>query len=388
MAPHPPATTQAWLRPDPGFLSTCPKRYDYLLKLRQRQTRWLNSSHAVRRGLWQRAIDDKLLGYIFARSVGVLTPSVLFCDTGGVQTLPQTWPRSWGCCFVIKPLYGYNDIGVFIVENGVDRFTGQRLVGRADLQRLIRDKHGTLRRLGPRTIYVETLIRPELSLYTKNATPTDFKFLSFGGTIGTVGIIEGRATDNACMAFVDERFQRTDTYGCVCSRTAIATGGCSYRHCPLGYPLRPQGWDAMVRAAHRLGQLVGVHMRIDLYASKFGVPMLGEFTPWHTNGKMHCDLRPPEASAVQLYRNQNTIADLVRSRRDAVTNKRTTVDVCRLGRLWESRGREEGGPFDPKPPPVLRNWRQLMYNEKAKCAMAVEKLRPPQWDRAGHGGGR
>ena len=31
-------------------------------------------------------------------------------------------------------------------------------------------------------------------------------------------------------------------------------------------------------------------MRVDLFAGEFGV-VLGEFTPWHTNGKMHCDIR-------------------------------------------------------------------------------------------------
>ena len=140
----------------------------------------------------------------------------------------------------------------------------------------------------------------------------------------------------------------------------------------------------MVRAARRLGQLVGVHYRIDLYASKFGVPMLGEFTPWHTNGKMHCDLRPPETHAVRLYRNQNAVgahelSAVMRPRRNALTNKHETIDACRLGRLWDARGADEGGHFDPRPPPVLRNWPHLMYNERAKCQLAVSQLRPAQW---------
>ena len=52
--------------------------------------RWLNASHVMNKGLWQRAIDDKLLGYVFARAHGVPTPSVLFCDPRGPPALPAS----------------------------------------------------------------------------------------------------------------------------------------------------------------------------------------------------------------------------------------------------------------------------------------------------------
>ena len=95
------------ITPAVGFSNPCPTSQDFLYLLRKRQTRWLNASYVLEHGLWQRAIDDKLLGYIYARSVGVATPSVLFCDPRGPLFLPEEWPTEWGCCFAIKPLYGF-----------------------------------------------------------------------------------------------------------------------------------------------------------------------------------------------------------------------------------------------------------------------------------------
>ena len=92
------------VRPGQGVPSACLPQHDILRSLRLRQTRWLNVSYTLKHNLWQRAIDDKLLGYVFARSIGVPTPSVLFCDDRGPSSLPDVWPKSWGCCFVIKPL--------------------------------------------------------------------------------------------------------------------------------------------------------------------------------------------------------------------------------------------------------------------------------------------
>ena len=52
-----------------------------------------------------------------------------------------------------------------------------------------------------RTYYVETIVRPEKSLYQRNATPSDFKFIAFGEEVAAVGVIEGRKTKQSCMAW-------------------------------------------------------------------------------------------------------------------------------------------------------------------------------------------
>ena len=350
--------------------------------------RWLNASHVMNKGLWQRAIDDKLLGYVFARAHGVPTPSVLFCDPRGPPALPERWPEEWGCCFAIKPLYGYADFGIMLVEHNVDRFSGAVLRGRDDVMRFLRTQG--VPRLHRRTVYVETIIRPEAALYGRNATPPDFKFMMFGSTIGSVAIIEARKTRNACMAWVDEDFKRTDLHGCVC-REIGGDSPCLYKHCDKGLPPKPQRWHEMVGAAKKLGKIVGVHMRVDLFAGKTGGPVLGEFTPWHANGKMHCDLRPvaqsdswsaaaasiapKDGSKKKSSKDHDRVAGALR-RRDGLSGETHTVDVCAMGRMWQEHGREEGGPHNPMPPPVLRGWPALMYNEQAKCLAAVRLLKP------------
>ena len=96
--------------PQRGDLGDCDRPDapgDFLKSLRQRKRRWLKRPrYLARHGLWQAALNDKLLGYVYARSVGVATPAVLFCSADGFAALPARWPEHWGCCFVIKPLVG------------------------------------------------------------------------------------------------------------------------------------------------------------------------------------------------------------------------------------------------------------------------------------------
>lgn len=351
------------IRPGQGIPSACLAQQDYLRYVRLRQARWLNTSYVLRQNMWQRAVDDKLMGYIFARSIGVPTPSVLFCDDRGPQALPEVWPEEWGCCFVIKPLYGFNDFGVMLVENGYDRFTGMPLGGRADVINHLRATG--VPRLRKRTVYIETVVRAETQYYAHNATPPDYKFFMFGKTVGSVAIITGRKTSGACMAWVDENFERTDTHGCVC-REVSRLSPCSYKHCDTLLQ-KPAQWEAMVRLARRLGSVMGVHMRIDLFASARGTPTLGEFTPWHSNGKMHCDMRVLDPKQL--------MPGAVR-RRDGRTARPHWVDACRLGRLWYAAGEVEGGHSTQSTPAVLRGWPQLMYNEHAKCVASTKLLKP------------
>ena len=62
---------------------------------------------------------------------------MLFCDPL-TAALHERWPEEWGCCFAIKPLYGYADFGIMLVEHNVDRFSGAVLRGRDDVMRFLR----------------------------------------------------------------------------------------------------------------------------------------------------------------------------------------------------------------------------------------------------------
>ena len=372
-APIAGSSFSTFIRPGQGATSACLPKHDFLRHVRMRQGRWLNSTHVLSHNLWQRAIDDKLLGYIFARSVGVPTPSVLFCDDRGPMALPEEWPPEWGCCFVIKPLYGFNDFGVMLIENGVDRFTGTPLGGRADVIEHMRATG--VPRMHKRTVYIETVVRAERRLFAHNDTPPDYKFFMFGGTVGSVAIITGRKTPKACMAWVDEHFQRVDVHGCTC-RSVDQTSPCVYKHCDAGSVVRPTQWATMVQMAKRLGGIVGVHMRIDLFASARGTPTLGEFTPWHSNGKMHCDMRQLDS--------RHLLPGATR-RRHGTTGEQHWVDMCRLGRIWYEKDELEGGVARGSTPAAMRGWPMLMYNEHGKCLAATKLLQPASWSGTGHG---
>ena len=119
MTPAPPSSRRTVTAPHTGLLSTCSAKEDFLSLLRRRKDRWMETDYVARTGLWQAAVDDKLLGFVYARSRNIRTPDVLFCHSKGYSALPRQWPKTWGCCFVIKPLRGYNDFGILLVEGGV-----------------------------------------------------------------------------------------------------------------------------------------------------------------------------------------------------------------------------------------------------------------------------
>lgn len=187
---------------------------------------------------------------------------------------------------------------------------------------------------------------------------------TFGSRVATVAIITARKTRDSCMAWVDAAYRRTDLFGCVCQRVN-ALEPCAYKHCDRGLPPQPQQWQTIVRTVKKLANIIGVHMRIDMFATDDGTPVLGEFTPWHSNGKMHCHLR-----AISNATREAGAA----TRKNGLTGESRTVDVCALGRIWRDAGREEGGRHDPTPPSMLRGWGAIMYNEHAKCAAATRML--------------
>jgi len=334
-----------------------------------RQNRWSDRQFVNKHNMWQAAIDDKIVGAVYARSLGVQTPSVMWCNTKGVHALPSKFPESWGCCFVIKPLHGYNDLGVVIVEDGFDRFSGWRMQGKQDVLDFFKFKSFPLKVIS-RTIYVETVIRPE-SNFARNVTPPDYKVLVFGEEIATVGVIMGRKTKEACMAWYDQDYARVDLNGCVCfnsTQVPLKQGACIYRHCPTDFPPKPRRWDEMLATARKLGAGLGVHMRLDFFPGEHGV-VLGEFTPWHTNGKVHCDSR------------NILVPGEVHPR----------VDYCTLGKRWkryrpsddnERLGSFEGGwlpPHTQTTPAAIEGWQSFAFDDSQKCELARKHLRPASW---------
>ena len=129
----------------------------------------------------------------------------------------------------------------------------------------------------------------------------------------------------------------------------------------------------MLAVTRKLGGELGMHMRIDLFAGNDGV-VLGEFTPWHTNGKMHCDIR------------------------EILTPGQTqpTLDLCTLGKRWDRFRQEpynsnEGGPWEKRhatTPPGIQGWQDYIFDDNKKCELARQYLRPEQSPRYRKRGGQ
>ena len=320
-------------------------RLDYLSLLDQRTRRW---SKPVGRTLWPFSINNKLLGYLFALSVGVRTPQILFCSRS-LAGLPAAWPRAWGRRFAVKPLFGTNSRGVVLVNNGIDVMSGRPARGRADVEKIYADRSWQQLERG-RTIYVEELVSSSSPWSSeKPSPPDDFKFLTFGRNVGAAYVATGRGSNDYCIAWVDAAFRRVDRAGCARTRSSSTSPGFlgppPERSPSCGAVRRPPGWDALLGAARKLGRAIGVHYRVDLLYGRQGV-VLSEFTPLPFAGKFHC--ANPRANG--------------------------SVDACHLGRLWQDGG-EEGGVVPPVPE-VLRPWWPGRYNEfDAQCHLVKRMQR-------------
>ena len=153
--------------------------------------------------------------------MGVADPSILWCSVHGADDLQESWPHEWGRAFALKPLTGFSELGIMLLERNsrglmIDRFSGKRVRGRADVLSHMRRTVGKNRKIAQSTFYIETLIRADQRHYQLNATPPDFKYFMFGPKIGAIAALEGRKTDSACMAWFDSNWRRTDMHGCVC----------------------------------------------------------------------------------------------------------------------------------------------------------------------------
>lgn len=194
--------------------------------------------------------------------------------------------------------------------------------------------------------------------------PPDFKFFTFGPRIVTALVILHRKTSRECMLWVDEQFNRQDSHGCTLfnpeTQRNEKSGRHKWAHCSSGIPPPPHWWDLVATARH-LGAAVGVHLRVDLFDDANAGPLLGEFTPFHSNAKIQCVV-VKRASPMKL-------------------------DPCSLGRAWKEAG-FEGSPLKRNPDPPeeiaryieMRNWTLFRPMKRRMqnfiCELALKKVAP------------
>lgn len=189
--------------------TTCPARINYRLRIQARMARWMAGAHGKTRAAgvpWQALFVNKFMSYAFAMELGVRVPQQYAClET--LDAVPPRWPVHWKE-FVIKPVSGDSALGVNIIRNGINTWTGKPVRGRDDLAQ--QSYYAGIRaanvpqagRRGP--IVVEELMRAPRGL----PTAPDYKFFAFGGHVAAVWYVQGRHTDEECSAWYDATWTR------------------------------------------------------------------------------------------------------------------------------------------------------------------------------------
>ena len=194
--------------------NNCTLKYNFGALLQSRQSRWSHLKNPYTRP-WQIDVNDKFLGYAYARAYGVRTPRLLDCPSSAVA-LPTSWPSNWGSDFVVKPLLGFSSRGVLLIRNGEETFEHDIVKGRQDVIKSYARKYNAS--AAQRRVFLESaLVVEEMVTPPKGlASPFDLKFFMFGGRVAAVWFIYGRKTKFECSAIYDGTWRRRlDSGGCV-----------------------------------------------------------------------------------------------------------------------------------------------------------------------------
>ena len=301
------------------FRAYCPLSEDFLELIRVRRQAYTDNPASVLNndGYWYFLTEDKLAAKLFAREEDIAMPKLYFCstDTGELLSwVPSSDADSTG--FVVKPLGLHSNAGVFILPNG---FGNLELLSGTVIDR--NDIQFKFQQLGVERYIVEEYIPGPAA----NTNPDEFKIHIFpDGTVGSITYITNRGNSCGCFIEVDQNWERLDEHGCYRSERKADTmndGECTridFRGRQLVQtkglemcgetPPAPARLNEILNMARTVVQRVGVYIRVDvLYDSVQDRILVGEFTPGHSNGSVHCS---------------------------AKIDANGCVDPCFLGRMW------------------------------------------------------
>jgi hypothetical protein len=301
----------------------CPPDEDFLALGALRQ------SHSMyqRQAPWWQNINRKMGGFAFAKFMGVRAPEILGClhipTTGATKLEHDGMAAQIGRAiskfkkanpqgFALKPGEGFAGKGVFIFKkdtivevNGMHKANQTGSVSLSHVTKTIAKGKGGW----------------QLEELVASVVPgkfEDYKFLMFGDKIGMIAYVQ-RAGNHDCHAATDEtmsfRFEngtnclgRMVEFGDKCSRDfAHQNADEEWKSCTAHQmkdtiiakanrakpdPQAKRLWDETVAAVKKMGGVINVHMRIDMFIGPDG-PVLGEFTPFHRNNWKDCFVGPP-----------------------------------------------------------------------------------------------
>jgi len=198
--------------------------------------------------------------------------------------------------------------------------------------------------------------------------PNDYKVFVADQSIAAVAVVANRGSATACVAMVNEHFERMDQYGCFSNRkeyqvgpannnnnnNTIGNGQCRVPETGILYDdqkmcsefAKPKDWDAILETARSVSKLIGIYMRLDLYVLH-GVVYLGEATFLPTTGKHHCIAQRDDNGC---------------------------LDPCITGKFLYEKNKQydndEGGPITAEPD-YMREWRSMNSAERCMAIMTV-----------------
>jgi hypothetical protein len=276
---------------------------------------------------WFHLLEDKVAAYLLSVEQNFTAPEIFCCITNHTDLAgclnTRVPPDVDGV--VIKATNFHSSQGVYVLVKDGNNNTMDLLTG---MPMTYQDVISALEFLQATKIIVEEFIGTEL--------PIEYKFHVINGSVAAVDIIAGRGTNCPCYAVLDGNMtDRLDYFGCFepggyemidddnCTSIDFVTG--ALRAGPVKKDLNLCDKipilddclrDEMIQIALKLGDRIGVYMRVDMFVAG-GKVYVQEYTTNHMNGIRHCA-----------------------ARYDPTTD---CIDSCFMGRMWGEKGGLYGG---------------------------------------------
>mmetsp|Transcript_34867 Transcript_34867/g.51838 ORF Transcript_34867/g.51838 Transcript_34867/m.51838 type:complete len:1326 (-) Transcript_34867:90-4067(-) len=295
----------------PAYCSTDESFLDLLTARHDEYTTNLGATEAA--GYWYPQLEDKVVAKLFLQDAGFNVPELLLCSEDMADGLSSLGATPAGG-IVVKALGLHSDAGVYVLPNG---FGGTELLSGTTMT--MADVQAALAATGATKFIVEAYVGSPTVL------PDEFKYHMFDGTVGSIVYTTNRGSECECFAELDENWNRVDTTGCIrpgdheelaggstCAAIGMQSGLSvtmkGLDMCTNAPPPDPSLLTSLTATATQVSELIGVYMRIDMYEGADGNVYVGELTPNHTNGRVHCTVKMDFAAGC--------------------------LDACYLGKLW------------------------------------------------------
>ena len=212
--------------------------------------------------MWQKSLSGKIKGEEFVLERGIPAVAKLFVTDSYEDQRFRNLPYS----YVIKTSVGYSANQVFPVKDGKNMFTGETVSVDEILDKLQTDSYVQNQN---HKIIVEELVEDEFGY----KIPLDYKFFMFGGEIASILVIDRPSAmkEEHTQCFYDENWNQIP----IDIRPTLREEDKFEK---------PKFFKEMCAAARKLGNDLGIFMRIDFYTTKDGFHF-GEFTPTPDGGK-------------------------------------------------------------------------------------------------------